>query len=63
MPPNDLEVNTQLLGISDAAKNLSISERMLRQLIKDKKIGCVRIGKRLAISLPQLDAFIKAHEQ
>lgn len=52
----------RLLAINEAAKQLSISERMLRQLIKDKHIGCVKIGKRLAISLSQLEEFIKAHQ-
>jgi excisionase family DNA binding protein len=63
MQNNDQNTHpTQLYGISEAARHLALSERQLRIMIKNGSINFVRIGKRLLISLAQLNAFIKEHQ-
>ncbi len=61
MQSNESKMNheAQLLGIPEAANFLSLSQKRLRQLVKDKEIGSCRIGRRLSISVGQLAAFVE----
>ncbi|MGH9551562.1 MAG: helix-turn-helix domain-containing protein [Terriglobales bacterium] len=52
----------QLLGVPEAARYLAISERTVRALIQSGQLNVVRIGRRVAIRLAELETFIKAHQ-
>ena len=58
----DFSNDYQLLAVPEAAKFLALSERQVRQMIADKKINYVRIGRRVCISLSQLQDFVRAHQ-
>jgi excisionase family DNA binding protein len=44
-----------------AATHLGISERQLRRLVADKKIGHTKLGLHTLFSPEQLDAYVDAH--
>lgn len=48
------------LDYESGSEYLGISVRALQRLVRDKKIGCTRLGKRTLFSQPQLDEFIAA---
>lgn len=49
------------LRYPDAAAYLGTSERALRRLVADKKIGHTKLGLHTLFSPDQLDAYIAAH--
>ncbi|HEY9778274.1 MAG TPA: helix-turn-helix domain-containing protein [Planktothrix sp.] len=52
----------QLYSVADAAKYLAISERLVRELIRTTQIGTVKVGRRVLISLRQLESFVQDHQ-
>ena len=51
---------TRLVGVVDAAKQLSISRRSLYVLIANGDLASCRIGGRRLIPLPAIEAYIAA---
>ncbi|MBF4604711.1 helix-turn-helix domain-containing protein [Curtobacterium sp. VKM Ac-2884] len=49
------------LRYAAAASYLGTSERQLRRLVADKKIGHTKLGLHTLFSTDQLDAYIRAH--
>ena len=47
------------LGLRDAAKSLSVSERTAWQLIKDRRLHCVRVGTRIIVPVREIEAFLE----
>ena len=50
----------ELLTIQDAIRKLPVTERGLRWLVRQRKIGHSRIGRRLFFSQEDIDAFIES---
>jgi len=47
-----------LLKVTDAARDLSVSERSLWRLISAGKLATVRIGRSVRVTRASIDAFI-----
>lgn len=49
---------TQLHDVASAAEYLSVSPRMVRRLIYERRIAVVRVGKHVRLSEKDLDDFL-----
>lgn len=52
-----------LLTPAEVAERLRLSERGVRQLAYERKLGCVRIGKLYRFTEQQVEQFIRSREQ
>jgi len=46
------------VDLRGAAKCLSLSQRTTWQLIRDKRLGCVRVGRRIIVPMTCLQDFL-----
>lgn len=53
----------ELLTTAQTAEYLQLSERTVRQYIKDKKLNASKLGKSWRIKKSDIDKFIKSLEQ
>lgn len=51
--------NLLTIGVKDAASLLGISHWTLRQYIKQRRLGAVRIGRRLLLEPTELGHFVQ----
>jgi excisionase family DNA binding protein len=63
VPEHNIPIDLQLLPVTEAAKILNLSERQVRKFIAEKKIGIVRIGRRISIAMSELQEFVKEHTE
>ena len=54
---------TPPLTIDEAAKRLGVTERLVRRLVSERRIGFVRIGKFVRIRQEDIDAYVAANFQ
>lgn len=65
MPQRNVPALTQptaraWLDYESGSSYLGVSVRALQRLVREKKIGCTRLGKRTLFSQDQLDEYIAA---
>jgi excisionase family DNA binding protein len=63
MTQQDVKLIPLLLNTRDAARALSISERLLWTKTNSREIPCVRIGKRVLYSPADLEAWIQQQKK
>lgn len=63
MTEQDVTLKPLLLNARNAARALSISERLLWTKTKSREIPCVRIGKRVLYSPADLEAWIEQQKK
>lgn len=49
-----------LLTVNEAAKSLTLSPWTLRKWLSEKRLSCVRLGRRIAIEPREIDRLIAA---
>ena len=47
------------LSILETAEYLNTTERMIRRLIAERRIGCVRLGRPIRIPMSAIEEFVK----
>jgi len=60
MPIDPLVSPPRLLEVAHVAHRLSVSQRFVWQLIRDKKLAAIRLGPRWRVDPADLQAFIDA---
>ncbi len=51
-----------LLKVNEAAARLAISPSMLRKIVREGRLGHVRVGRALRITEGALDKFVAGHQ-
>lgn len=51
-----------MLTIKETAARLNVSVRTVNNLLADRKLGCVRIGRLVRISEEQIQQFVNRHQ-
>lgn len=52
-----------LVGARDASASLGVCVRTVWRLVEEKKLRCVRIGRRVLFSRRELEAFVRRLEK
>jgi excisionase family DNA binding protein len=52
-------INTKYLTVAEISKKYHMSDRAIRQLIDEKKLACVRIGRSVRISNIEMERHIR----
>lgn len=52
---------TVVVSYLEAAEMLSVSERTVWQLVRDKKLKALRIGRAVRIPISDIERFVKQH--
>lgn len=51
------------LTVAEAARSLGLGESIVRELIAGKRLGVVRVGRRVLVPLAAIDDFLRQHSE